>query len=222
VVFLDRLIGLIAMCMLGAAAVAVSLHDERVRIAQVVVGAFLIVVVAGITVFYSRRLRRLLWVDRLLEKLPLRATVARVDKALFIYRFHKTKILVAMGLSWIAQIFSVMAVWWGAVAVGSRASWDHYFLNMPVIWIGWSLIPVPGGFGVAETLTQALFGPQVLGGGDPMSVADAATMALAIILAYRLTSMFSSLPGGVLYLMQRTSVSPTHMRDEMEAQEADA
>jgi uncharacterized membrane protein YbhN (UPF0104 family) len=93
---------------------------------------------------------------------------------------------------------------------------------MPVIWIGWSLIPVPGGFGVAETLTQALFGPQVLGGGDPMSVADAATMALAIILAYRLTSMFSSLPGGVLYLMQRTSVSPTHMRDEMEAQEADA
>ena len=41
VVFLDRIIGLVAMCMMGAAAVTVSLHDPNVRLARYLVSAFL-------------------------------------------------------------------------------------------------------------------------------------------------------------------------------------
>jgi hypothetical protein len=64
---------------------------------------------------------------------------------------------------------------------------------------------------VAETLTQTLFGPKVMG----VSASEAATLALAMILAYRLVQMVVSAPGGVLYLMRRTHVSPHQMRDEM-------
>jgi hypothetical protein len=202
VVFLDRFIGLVAMCMLGAAAVAVSLSDERVRAAQIIVGAFLAAVAVGGTVFYSPWLRRALRVDRLLAALPLRETVERVDRALLIYRYHKGKVAIAMAYSWLTQVVSVLAVWWLASGLGSQASWYHFFVSMPVIWIAWSLVPVPGGVGVAEALAQGLFGPAVLGAAGAMAPAEAATMALAMMLAYRLVQLAVSLPGAVFYLLK--------------------
>jgi len=89
------------------------------------------------------------------------------------------------------------------------------------VWIGWSLVPVPGGFGVAETLVNRLFTPSVLGGAEAMTASEAATLALAMMLAYRLVQLVVTLPGGVLYLMRRTDVSPRHMRERLES-EADA
>jgi len=220
VVFLDRFIGLVAMCMLGAAAIAASLQDDRVRAAQIIVGAFLGAVVIGGTVFYSRSLRRLFGVDRILSLLPLRETVARVDRAIFVYRYHKGKMVLALAYSWLTQVVSILAVWWLATALGSRASWNAYFVSMPVVWIGWSLIPVPGGVGVAESLAQRLFGPAVL--GMEGSVAEAATLALAMMLAYRAVQLAVSLPGAVFYLSRRTDVSPLHMRREVESETPDA
>ena len=220
VVFLDRFIGLVAMCMLGAAAIAVSLEDERLRVAQIIVGAFLVAVAVGGTIFYSRTLRRILRVNRVLALLPLRETVARVDHAIFVYRYHKGKIALALAYSWLTQVVSVLAVWWLAAALGSLASWDTYFVTMPVVWIGWSLIPVPGGVGVAEALAQKLFGPAVLGAAG--SAAEAATLALAMMLAYRLVQLLVSLPGAVFYLARRTDVPPSHMRREVESETPDA
>jgi hypothetical protein len=55
-----------------------------------------------------------------------------------------------------------------------------------------------------------------------MPPAEAATVALAMILAYRLVQMVVSLPGGVLYLARRTGVSSSHMREAMEAEPLDA
>ena len=218
VVFLDRLIGLVAMCMLGAAAVAASFGDERVRTAQILIGVFLAGVLGATIVFYSRRLRGLLGAGRWLSRLPLAPLMARVDRALFVYRYHKATVGLALVYSWVSQAVALLAMWWVAVGLGSRAAWYHYFVNMPVVWIGWSLIPVPGGFGVAETLANRLFTPSVLGGAEPMPAAEAATMALAMMLAYRLVQLIVTLPGGVLYLMRRTGVSPTHMRAELEAE----
>jgi len=220
VVFLDRFIGLVAMCMLGAAAIAVSLEDERVRAAQIIVGAFLMAVAVGGTIFYSRTLRRMFGIDRVLALLPLRETVARVDRAIFVYRYHKGKIALAMAYSWLTQVVSVLAVWWLATGLGSRAAWHNYFVSMPVVWIGWSLVPVPGGVGVAEALAQKLFGPAVLGMAG--SAADAATLVLAMMLAYRLVQLVVSLPGAVFYLARRTEVPPSRMRQEVESETRDA
>ena len=222
VVFLDRIIGLVAMCMLGGAAVTVSLGDERVRIAQVLVASFLAAAIAGGCVFYSRRLRRIIGAGPLLAKLPLYSIVSRVSNAAFVYRYHKAKVAQAMVYSWGTQAVAVLAMWWVATGLGSRAAWYHYFLTMPVIWIGWSAVPVPGGFGVAETLAQRLFTPAVLGGEAGMGAVGGATLALAMMLAYRVVQMLASLPGAFFYLVRRTEVSATHMREEMEAGPADA
>jgi len=221
VVFLDRVLGLVAVCLIGAVAVAASLRDPRVRVAQIVVGAFLAGTVLAITVLYSRRVRSLLRVDRLIARLPLARTVAKVDRALFVYRYHKGTVAWSILLSWGTQVGSVVAMWWVATGLGSHARWYHYFLNMPVVWIGWAAVPVPGGFGVAESLMQQLFGPSVLGGGAPLAAAEAATLALAMMLAFRLVQMVVSLPGTVFYLARRTHVSPTHMREELETPEDD-
>ena len=222
VVFLDRLIGLVAMCLLGAAAVAFSWNDERVRVARIVIGVFLAGVFVVGVVFYSRRLRRVFSTGRLLSRLPLQSIITRVDRALYVYRDHKAKVALALVYSWVVQVVSLFAMWWLATGLGSRAAWNHYFVNMPVVWIGWALIPVPGGFGVAETLVQRLFTPAVLGGAVALAATEAATLALAMMLAYRLVQMLVTLPGGALYLARRTGVSPTHMREELESETPDA
>jgi len=216
VVFLDRFLGLIAICLIGAVAVAASLDDARVRVAQIVVGSFMVATLVGGFIFYSRRLRAALRLDRLLAKLPMARTVAKIDRALFAYRYHKRTVALAILYSWGTQVGSVLAMWWIANGLGSHAQWYHYFLNMPVVWIGWALVPVPGGFGVAESLMQHLFGPAILGGAAPLHGAEAASLALAMMLAFRLVQMAVSLPGAVFYLGRRTNVSPAHMREQLE------
>jgi glycosyltransferase 2 family protein len=219
IVFLDRVIGLVALCMLGACAVAASWDDPRVRVAQIIILIFLGGSLAGGIVFYSRRIRSFLQMGRLFRWLPIWPMLQRIQNALFVYRYHTGKVLAAMVLSWIIQALGVISFWQVATALGSQAPWPAYFLIVPVIWIGWSLIPVPGGFGVAETLAQTLMTAAVLGAA---SEADGLALALTIILAYRVVQWAVSIPGAVLYLMRRTHVSPTHMREEMEAPEADA
>jgi glycosyltransferase 2 family protein len=219
VVFLDRAIGLVAMCMMGAAAVTVSLHDPSVRIARYLVSGFLLAALCGGVVFYSRRLRGLLQAGRFFSWLPIWPMMQKVNDALFQYRYHKKKLLVSVACSWIIQGAGVLAMWWVACGLGSHARWDQYFVSMPVIWILWSFIPVPGGFGVAEGAMQALFTPAVLG---VASMDEAKSTALAMILAYRVVQMVATMPGAFLYLRRRTAVSAAHMREEMEAPEADA
>ncbi|HUX03226.1 MAG: lysylphosphatidylglycerol synthase transmembrane domain-containing protein [Phycisphaerae bacterium] len=213
VVFLDRFIGMTALALLGAVAAAASLGDARVRTAQWIVAAFLVATAAGCGLFYSRRVRRALRVDALVARLPLRPIVARVDRALFIYRGHKGTVAAAMAYSWVAQAVSVFCMYFLALGLGAGAGLVHYFVNMPVVWVGWSLVPVPGGFGVAEGLVQQLFSAPVLG---VQTAAEAATLALAMVLAYRLVQMAISLPGAILYLARRTDISPRTMREALQ------
>jgi glycosyltransferase 2 family protein len=214
-VFLDRLIGLVAMCMLGAAAVAVCYHDPSVRPAKYAITAFLLGVCGGAVVFYSHRLRAFLRLRYLKPFLPMRGTLERVDSALFIYRYHKATVLISVAYSWLTQVVSVLTVWWLATGLGSHAAWYQYFVTMPVVWIVWSLIPVPGGFGVAEVMMKVLLSAAVLG----VPGKDAQTLAVAIIFAYRIIQIVVSSPGGVLYWMSRTNISTSEMRQEMANQE---
>jgi len=211
VVFLDRLIGMVSLAVLGAAAAMATLSDERVRAARIILAVFLGLAAAGGWIFYSRRLRRLVRLDRLLARLPVGHVVARVDQALFIYRHHKGTVALSVVYSWAAQAVSVFATYFLATGLGSDARLHHFFINMPVVWIFWSLIPVPGGFGVAEGLAQQFFNGAVLG----VPAAEAATLALAMILAFRVVQSAVSLPGAALYLARRTDVSPRMMRETM-------
>jgi uncharacterized protein (TIRG00374 family) len=219
VVFLDRLIGMVSLAVLGAAAMLTSLDDERVRAARIILVVFLGLAAAGGWIFYSRRLRRLVRLDRLLARLPARLAatrvghvVARVDQALFIYRNHKGTVALSVVYSWAAQATSVFTIYFLATGLGSDARLHYFFINMPVVWIFWSLIPVPGGFGVAEGLAQQLFSAPVLG---VQTAAEAATLALAMILAFRMVQSIVSLPGAALYLARLTNVSPKEMRETM-------
>lgn len=215
IVFLDRFIGLIAMCMLGAAAVALSLSDERMRIAQIAIGVFLGGAVLGGLVFYSRRLRVVLHLSRLVDRLPVAETIRKIGKAIFLYRWHKGKVLLTMVYSWGAQAASVVVVCWLGIGLGSNLEWSQYFVIMPVIWIVSSFIPIPGAVGVAEAAFVYFFDSSVLG----VPADGAAELAFFMCLANRLVMTVASLPGGVLYLLQRTHVSPAAMKAEMDRPE---
>ena len=220
VVFLDRFVGLAALCVMGGGAVLVSLHDPRIQAARIIVLLFLAAVAGGGTVYYSRWLRRIFRVDRVLARLPLRHVVEKVDRALLAYRDHKGTVALAVVYSWGTQLVSILATWWLALALGSHAAWYQYFIAMPAIWLVWALIPVPGGFGVAEAMVQGLFSAAVLSGDlapgqSPMPAADAAALALAMILALRVVQLLVSLPGAYFYLARRTDVTAAEMAKEI-------
>jgi uncharacterized protein (TIRG00374 family) len=221
VVFLDRFVGLAALCLMGGGAVLVSLHDPRIQAARVIVLVFLAGIIGGGTVYYSRRLRRIFRVDWMLARLPLRHVVEKVDRALLAYRDHKGTVAVAVLYSWGTQLVSILATWWLASALGSHAAWYQYFIAMPAIWLVWALIPVPGGFGVAEAMVQGLFSAAVLSGDlgpgeSPMAAADAAALALAMILALRVVQLLVSLPGVYFYLARRTDVTAAEMAKKIQ------
>ena len=221
VVFLDRFVGLAALGLMAGGALLAALHDPRIQAARIILLVFLAGILGGGTVYYNRRLRRVFRVDRVLARLPLRHVVEKVDRALLAYRGHKGTVAVAVLYSWGSQLVAILATWWLADALGSRAAWYHYFIAMPAIWLVWAAIPVPGGFGVAEAMMQALFSSAVLSGdvppGDsPMPAADAAALALAMILAFRVVQLLVSLPGAYFYLARRTEVSAAEMAKEVQ------
>jgi len=208
-VFVDRFVGLCALAVLSGVAVVFGLgRPEFVQVAWVVLAFLGAVSVAGI-VFFSRRIRRLVRLDAILAKLPFQRIVQRCDQAVFLYRYHKTAILWALGLSVLTQVTAVISMYLIGRGLGVRGAagplgLQSYFVYFPVLMMV-SAIPVaPGGLGWREWAFAIFFGFA----GVP------AGMACALAVMYRVTRMVWSLPGA-LFLWGGRRVSTVEMAREL-------
>jgi len=189
-VFLDRVVGLVAMLLVaGAGALALVGEAEVRRVALYLYGCIGIVIV-GTGLYYSRRLRRALRVDAMLSRLPFERIIRRVDEALLAYRSHKRAVAWAFLLSFICHGMAVVAciIFGRALGIEGAAA-HHYFMFIPTI-IFISALPVTvAGWGLRETSFQYFFG----------MVGVAATLAVSLSVVYALTYVVWSLVGGVVF-----------------------
>lgn len=195
-VLLDRAIGLFAMGLLAVFAISLSIKNPTLRQVRIpeAIYLFMGLVVAGSLVFFSRKLRRVLRVERLLDRLPFTRIVRELNEAVFVYRYHRGASAAVMGISVVMHFMAFTTYFLCGRTLGiTQLGYVHYVLFLPII-LAISSLPISlSGLGVRETLFALLFGLM----GAP------ATIAVMLSLLYFFIQLLSNLPGALFYALQK-------------------
>jgi uncharacterized membrane protein YbhN (UPF0104 family) len=173
---------------------------------------------------FSKRLRNIIRLKALLERLPQRIShvLKMVDQAVYFYRGHKGVIVASLLAGVGNHVVSVMSVVLIGDALGVEMPWFEYFVLIPVINIV-SAIPIgPNGWGVGEFLYQRLFGQYgavyvTATAGDANMIMGTRGVALSVL--YRLHLTFWSLLGGIFVLFEKDRVTKADIAQEQQLEE---
>ncbi len=202
-VFVDRLTGLVGMVLVGALAsltagpdMTIPIRDYHVQVRYLVWLIFLGLVLVSV-IFLSRRVRHVLLLDRLLDRLPAAKVLKKIDSAIRIYRRHIPTMSLALVLTGTIQGLAIVAVWMMTQALHlEQVEFIHCLTVMPIVWLISAAIPVPGGLGVMENLFVPFFVMAIdPTGADPIA-AKGKVVALALL--NRLMICACSLPGALV------------------------
>ena len=227
-VFVDRLVGLIGMILVGAIAslfvgseltIPVGSKDIQVRMLIWVILAGLIVVSV---IFLSKHIRHYLKLSRILEKLPFAKTLHKIDQAIRIYRDHPGVMVLALVLTAVIQGLAIVAIWMMSQALLlENVKFIQCLIIMPIVWLISAAVPVPGGLGVTEILFIPFFcraiDPSVVTGTDHWEVVKG--MAAALACMNRLMICVCSLPGALVPIFGGHLPKTEKMQEEMEKEE---
>jgi hypothetical protein len=219
-VIVDRVLGLASLALLGAVVVLFALdrfRDIALAIWAVIAGVGLLGVVA-----FSRRLRQLVRLKWLLDRLPHKIghLLKLVDQAVFFYRKHHWVITASLAAGVVNHVISVLSVVLVGHALGVGMPTFEYFVLIPVINIVTALPVGPNGWGVGEALYKYLFGTY---GAPFLDVPHAqqamGTRGVALSVLYRLHLTFWSLLGGLLVLFEKDRVTRADIDREVRLEE---
>ncbi|MGE3175073.1 MAG: lysylphosphatidylglycerol synthase transmembrane domain-containing protein, partial [Planctomycetota bacterium] len=223
-VIVDRVLGMASLAILGAIVVLFALDDGFGEIAiaiwAVIAGLSLLAAIA-----FSRRLRNLVRLRSLLDKLPSKLShlLKLFDQAVYFYRGHKNVIVASLVAGIGNHVVSVMSVVLIGDALGVDLPWVAYFVLIPVINIISAVPLMPNGWGLGEFLYQKLFA--TYGAGYLEGTANAArvmgTRGVALSVLYRLHQTLWSLLGGVFVLVGKDRLTKADIEQEVAREEAE-
>nr|HMQ23114.1 lysylphosphatidylglycerol synthase domain-containing protein [Planctomycetota bacterium] len=221
-VLVDRVLGLVALALLAAIMTLFLLDEPIFRFVAALLWAGLAGLLLFVLLFLSKRLRRRIGFDRLLQRLPGSAKWMQFDDALTHYRGHIGGILVWLVASMLNHFVAVIGVFWIGEALHGVLPFSRYVVLVPVIQIMTAVPLAPAGFGVGEW-GFSFFWPRC-GAAFVAGVADPAaflrTQGVTLSLVYRLHTILWSLLGGVFVLFEKGR--PTESDAETLLQEAEA
>lgn len=213
-VLVDRVIGLFALGLLAGTILLFRLGDPAFRIAGYIVYSFLGACVLFGAIFLSRRLRKLLHLRALIEKLPGKGfshMLQDVDRAIVIYRSRPRAVVVAVLLSLLNHI----SLTFMAVGIGRALQIDlpvsTFAILVPVCMMVASIPMLPGGWGLREGAFAYFFGGKGIG--------FAFATALSVMIG--LTQLIWSLLGGILFIFSSDRVSRQELQDFSDEVEAE-
>jgi uncharacterized protein (TIRG00374 family) len=223
-VLVDRVMGLGSLALLAAIVVLFAL-DRFMELAVAVWGVLGAVFALGVVAF-SKRLRRAVHLDDLLNRLPprLSGVLKKVDGAIYFYRQHKLGIGVWMLLGMVNHMISVTSVYLIGRGLNVGLPAFEYFVLIPIINMV-SAIPIaPNGWGVGEAMFGHLFAKY--GAAYLPDVPDAAgamrTRGVALSVLDRIHRTAWSLLGGVLMLADKDRVTRQDVAAEVERERVEA
>jgi len=188
----DRLLGLLCMVLLAAFAVLLSGETFAEIRTPVLVAA--LAGVLGSVAMLSRGLRRMLGLDRLLARLPLAGTIAKLDEAVMTYSSRPGELSLCVALSFVNHLTVI-----GGILVLGRAFGDtvlastSYFAIAPVATIVSALPIAPGGWGFGEAAYSYLFA--MLGASAAIGLATSITFRLLQMAISLVAGLFLFVPG---------------------------
>lgn len=207
-VFLDRAIGLLGLVLLAAVVLLGSVEGEGYRAARTVILYGLAASAVFLLLAFLPRLRRALGLHRLVARLPFQRVLGELRAGLAVQRKRPGLLLGSLGMSIVNHAGTALLVAALAAALGMEEATPLACLAVVPVANLLTAIPLaPGGWGVGEWAFATFFAPL----GLP------ASEAVALSLLYRLLTLVSSLPGGVLWMFWRRPAAAGTIRSEMEA-----
>jgi uncharacterized protein (TIRG00374 family) len=196
-VIVDRVIGLMAYMATAVfaafVAVNVSGHEELQQVEWVAILG-LAVLVAGFALLLSRRLRALITrIFQIRFLSPLAPLWGRISDAFGAYRFRYRALATAFGIALVGIACTTLVNWILSQSMGGGMSLVAIALFNPLIALVLMLPISIGGIGVTQTAYPFFYGLA----GVP------AVHALAVSILMQAIMFLGSLPGGVLWLMDK-------------------
>jgi uncharacterized protein (TIRG00374 family) len=198
-VIVDRILGLVVLAVLSGG--VLIFHLDRYREAATAIFGFLGLAAGATIVLLSRRVRRALKLDVIAAKMPAAGVMKKLDEAFFLYRAERRALAVACGLSFLAHIGNIGAVYCFGLGVGLDETaglvgpaWAAYVATVPVAMIVSSIPLLPGGWGVGEAAFAYFFRAVGVWNID---------LSIALSVVQRTAALSWSLLGGVFYFTHR-------------------
>ena len=197
IVFLDRVIGLISFLLLATAGIFVSWGKDIIGDYGKWVGYLMVAFMVSCCFYFSRRVRRWIRYDLLLQKLPFGGLLRRIDETVFNFRYHpKTTILtvlMSMGLHCLCTVtLFCLALGLGIEPGPGRTYADLYLACLLCFVVGFLFAAVPitfQGLGILEAVFI-----RVLVTGEWCSMNQMIAMTMGI----RIVQIIWSLPGVIV------------------------
>lgn len=194
-VFIDRIIGLLALVIMGGVMAAWQYWtggpDDPAAHAcgkiALVSGLIISATAAGLFVFYHPTLRRVFGLDWIISRLPKQKQVKNAIQTMELYRKHKFLAFNALVITFPVHITVVFSAMLAGYAFGLTIPAVYYFVAVPVIVLVGSIPISFQGAGVQEYFAILLVGRQ----GGTVSQAFALTMSI------RMVQMLWNLTGGI-------------------------
>ncbi len=204
-VLLDRVVGFVSVILLGGVGVGIKfLRDRSLDSSGKLVLLMAAAVIVGGTFFFSRRVRKLLRIADIIDRIPMGKAIKKVDDAVFHYHRHKWQLTKCIGMGLLVWIWTVGGIYLLGQSVSMPVKLIDYFIFSPIIFTAGAVFPSIAGLGVLESLFQQLFG---------MAGAPAAS-AVAVCLLYRLNCLAVSLPGAIPLFQEFSSLKPAMQEEE--------
>jgi glycosyltransferase 2 family protein len=155
-VLIDRVVGV--MGLLVMAGIVVVLNYGKMRGIALQVGLLTVLLAMGALLFFSATFRKLVRYDWLLDRLPRREILKKVDQALYALRDRKGTLAATLGITIFLQLLEVVGVYLAGGALGmNQATFSHYLVFVPIGYL-FNAIPISfGGIGLMEGAYLKLF-----------------------------------------------------------------
>ena len=189
-VVVDRVIGLVALIILGGVMAAWQYQIPECREVAVICGLIVLATIAGLTILCNTTLRRMTGLDFIISRFPMQQQVHSALAAVEAYRLKPWQLLTTVVMTFPVHITGIISAMFIGTAFNLPLPLMYYWAAVPVIVLVGSIPISPQGAGVMELLALQL----------TKGYGTTAGQAFAWTMSFRLIQMAWNMTGGLFVL----------------------
>jgi glycosyltransferase 2 family protein len=189
-VIIDRILGLLALILLGGAMAGLQHRIPTCRRVAYISCGLILLTCCGLFVFYHPLLRRKTGLAWLLKRLPMQKQVKAAVEAMEMYGHRPWAALAAIAMTLPVHMTTIVSATFAGKAFGLPLSPLYYWAIVPVITLVGALPISPQGAGVMEWMAVELTQQQGV----------AVSQAFALVMAIRFCAIFWNLAASIFVL----------------------
>jgi uncharacterized membrane protein YbhN (UPF0104 family) len=225
-VLLDRLLGMLALFMVGAFAALFQdqalLNDKYVKIIVAVLCGGSVAGLLGLAVLLHPAVPRSRWLAKLVQIPKIGPVFGGLANAILLYQNRRGVVIASVLVSIVGHFgmlssfyFCAQALQLGAAAPGY---WAHLLL-IPGAELAAVALPLPGGVGVLEGAVKYCYGLANEAAGFPVSASVAEGAGFATAVAYRVVTVLVAAIGAGYYLTAKKKIDSVRHEEEVRIEE---